>query len=82
MNEVSWKVLEINSNNQIIVEFNDNANKNIVYYKWEGDIDVLRSRIASDAVQYRDVWWKQYDLNLFQRQDLLAFSGITTSANN
>lgn len=82
MNEVSWKVLEIDSNNQIIVEFNDNTNKNVVYYKWEGDIDVLRSRIASDAVQYRDVWWKQYDLNLFHRQDLLAFSGITTSANN
>ena len=80
MNEVSWKVVDISPENNVIVEYTDGVNENTVWYKWEGDIDAIKNRIESDAINYRDIWWKVYPLNLFHKQDLLAISG-TTSAN-
>lgn len=79
MNEVTWKIQNIDSDNKVHVYYTDGTNENTVWYKWEGNMDALTLRIQQEAAAYRDIWWKQHELDEEQKAALLALSGNSSS---
>lgn len=57
MNEVIWKVLEVNENTgEVSVEFFDGVNSNIVIYRWPGNQEDFIRKMNDQAAAYKIQW--------------------------
>jgi hypothetical protein len=80
MNEVTWKITEVDETlGNITVSFTDGIRENSNVFKWTGNRDELVAMLNEIATQFKDSWKEIPQMLSVTKFELLQLTGSSTN---